>query len=448
MDINNQTLSKNPKYNKKKRKEREDSSSESERIPEQTPDVWPRFLVVSPVDEEKPLTKVSPFAIHKTIVSVAGQPVSDIKRQRSGELLIQVAKKSHANNLLTLSHILNIPVKVTPHKTLNSVKGVIREYDLLHCDEKEIFEELSEQGVTCVKRIAVKREGVLRNTVTVILTFGLSVLPSHVICGYLRVPVEQYIPNPLRCFKCQRFGHHINTCKKTKVCARCGKSDHDDRTCEASACCVNCKGGHSAFSKDCSEWKKEKAIQQVKTLNKVTFPEARKIVEASGSTRTFASVVTAGAINAGVKKVNMSCQTDLTWLHEDNPQSIPKVDAPQKQASSQTDGIVAATIKIIRNAQTVTEHPRAGRSVEIDEPRVHSDDQIVSGQSGRNMKNKFKYKRKEVKKKNEKPMLADSVPSKGGGADTEVFGRFGLSGFTGNLEDSDESSGMSVSSEK
>ncbi len=146
---------------------------------------------------------------------------------------------------------------MSPHVTLNTVKGVVREFDLLHTEEAEILRELSDQGVIHVRRIKVRREGELINTITLILTFGTPDLPTHIICGYLRVPVNPYIPNPLRCFKCQRFGHHRDTCKKDAICARCGQAGHtDDKACEAPARCVNCKGHHNAYSKECSEWKK------------------------------------------------------------------------------------------------------------------------------------------------------------------------------------------------
>ncbi|GFV77798.1 uncharacterized protein TNCV_4673921 [Trichonephila clavipes] len=42
----------------------------------------------------------------------------------------------------------NSPLIVTPHRTLNSCRGVISESDLLYASETEILEGLSDQGVT------------------------------------------------------------------------------------------------------------------------------------------------------------------------------------------------------------------------------------------------------------------------------------------------------------
>ncbi|GFX07142.1 hypothetical protein TNCV_4268941 [Trichonephila clavipes] len=38
-----------------------------------------------------------------------------------------------------------------------------------------------------------------------ILTFNNPNLPATVKAGYLNCKIRPYVPNPLRCFKCQRF---------------------------------------------------------------------------------------------------------------------------------------------------------------------------------------------------------------------------------------------------
>ena len=67
-----------------------------------------------------------------------------------------------------------------------------------------------------------------------------------------------YVPNPLRCFNCQKFGHAQNNCKGQKVCARCASRGHDTTDCSSQLKCANCDGDHAAFSKDCPSWQREK----------------------------------------------------------------------------------------------------------------------------------------------------------------------------------------------
>ena len=185
------------------------------------------------------------------------------------------------------------------------------------------MEELQPQlGVTAASIIHVRDGDSRRRTNTVILTFASPQPPKHITAGYLRVPVEPYIPNPLRCFNCQKYGHSSRACKSTALCMHCGESGHEAAHCKNQKKCVNCKGDHSASSRECPKWNLEKRVQQIKVERGISFPDARKAVlsEQSANTsskRTAASVVSsATTITSKVTKKNttsISIQTDLTW---------------------------------------------------------------------------------------------------------------------------------------
>ena len=85
----------------------------------------PRFLVIHSEEEGKDISSLSPFLIHKTIMSVAGEPKS-IKNLRSGDLLIQCAKEPHEKNLLKMKKFCDVKCTVTPHSSLNVSKGIVR----------------------------------------------------------------------------------------------------------------------------------------------------------------------------------------------------------------------------------------------------------------------------------------------------------------------------------
>ena len=296
---------------------------------------WPRFLVIGSSNDEA-LKKLSPFAIQKGLEGLAGEPKS-VKKLRSGSLLIECATESHSKNLLKSKLLCNISINVTPHTTLNSSKGVVRSRDLEGVSEEEICENLSSQGVSSVKRINVRRNNELVPTNTLILTFSTPTLPDSVKAGYLRIPVVPYIPNPLRCFKCQKFGHGQNTCRGRLTCARCGQFDHDGKTCQNEIACTNCSGKHFAYSRECSRWKMEKTVQQVKVERNLSFTEARKIVETSrpaATGKTYAAMVK-------VSTTSVAIQTDLTWSNgEEKYKKIADIKKTNKQiakaASKQT----------------------------------------------------------------------------------------------------------------
>ena len=121
--------------------------------------------------------------------------------------------------------------------TLNP-NGVVRSRDLEGISEEEICENLSPQGVTLVKRI------------TLILTFRTPTLSDSMKAGCLSIPVVAYIPNPLQCFKYQRFEYGQNICRGRLACARCDQFDqkiHESKTCQHCIACTSCDGKHFAY---------------------------------------------------------------------------------------------------------------------------------------------------------------------------------------------------------
>ena len=74
------------------------------------------------------------------------------------------------------------------------------------------------------------------------------------------VTVEQYIPNPLRCYKCQKYGHYEDNCKVREVCRKCGQQNpgHHTNDCQFPYKCANCGGDQPAYARSCESWRQEK----------------------------------------------------------------------------------------------------------------------------------------------------------------------------------------------
>jgi len=109
--------------------------------------MWPRFLIVQGKSKDSPLAKLNPFAIEKGLKDLAGTPTS-VKRLRSGDLIIEVSKRRHSENLLHSKMLANCPMQVVPHSSMNSKNGVIRCRDLADTSKEEILDNLSSQGIT------------------------------------------------------------------------------------------------------------------------------------------------------------------------------------------------------------------------------------------------------------------------------------------------------------
>ena len=140
--------------------------------------------------------------------------------------------------------------------------------------EDEIKQELQPQVIINVKRISIRYR-------LYVLTIKWQNIPKKISIGFLIKETRPYIPNPQRCFQCQKFGHTKNSCKGKAVCAGYGEEGHNLDDCQNDPKCVNCQGDHVAISRDCPKWKIEKDIVTLKYTEKISFADAHKRLQPS-----------------------------------------------------------------------------------------------------------------------------------------------------------------------
>ncbi|CAH2020374.1 unnamed protein product [Acanthoscelides obtectus] len=56
----------------------------------------------------------------------------------------------------------------------------------------------------------------------------------------------------------------------------CGQPNHPGEPCNEHKKCINCEGQHAADSRECPRMKEEVAIQRVRTLEKISYLEAKR----------------------------------------------------------------------------------------------------------------------------------------------------------------------------
>ncbi|XP_064461913.1 uncharacterized protein LOC135372152 [Ornithodoros turicata] len=280
------------------------------------PEPWfPKVLVIKSDNESKPLAKVSPFLVAKELEKLLGKSYN-AKKLSTGDLQVEVHTKQQSTALQAVKQVGDIKVTVTTHRTLNIVKGVISEDELLSCSEAEIEEGLKDQGVVCAKRIVMRRDGKEVQTKHVILSFQLHTLPSEIKAGYINCHIRPFIPNPRRCFKCQRFGHSSQMCRGQQVCPKCAGNDHPPESCSKEFHCVNCQGGHPTYSRSCPRWKDEKDILRIRTEQKLTYKAAKAQLDFQKK-GMFSEVVRRGVAPL---RVSVETQTPGPPLHTPQPE--------------------------------------------------------------------------------------------------------------------------------
>ena len=317
----------------------------------------PRYLVMKKVTGD--FSKDNPFFIAKTLKGMI--QFKNVKKIRDG-LLIETEKVIDSQKLLKVVNFGSFPVVVVPHSSLNYSKGVVSWKDLIDCPVELIKSELSSQNVVDVKRITVRRDEIIRNTASLILTFNTSNLPSTILAGYRVLRVRPYIPAPLRCFKCQKFGHVASRCDKEQVCV-CGKSLHEGSPCVQPLSCVNCSGDHSSRSKLCAVYQNEAAIQELKTREKISYFEARRKLAPQNLPRpnvSYSQAVTSAPVTV-TREINIEQLVEklLPALLTALAKSLPILEKPQEikkpVISSPKPKVISAPVKCNLQSPVCTE---------------------------------------------------------------------------------------------
>jgi len=136
-------------------------------------------------------------------------------------------------------------------------------------------------------------DGVLNPTTSVVLSFPIDfAIPVFINIGYLAFKPRLYIPRPLRCHRCQLFGHGVVNCKKASdLCPRCAEQ-HDYEYCpnkKEIPKCSNCGGAHSAGYSKCPTYTQAQVMTKVVVTNGMSYRDAVRqvrtapLVAATGS---------------------------------------------------------------------------------------------------------------------------------------------------------------------
>ena len=168
------------------------------------------------------------------------------------------------------------------------------------------------------------------------------------------MPVESYITPPLRCFKCQGFGHTSGRCQNKESCARCA-GDHNSRHCQTeSVWCVNYRGSHTARSTRCPVYLWASKVQDCKNARGCSWTQA---VELCGDCPFAFATPAATVYNQSnvTKPINPSegpkftfkvdeTTKDRTLIHTKNDQEVKiaqtQLVSPEVKAPRDSDNLV------------------------------------------------------------------------------------------------------------
>lgn len=255
----------------------------------------PRFLILKRTDPGKTMELENPFFIKKAMDAITTNV--QISRLKDGDLLLKTVDRQQAAKLLKQEKFGGtMNIKITEHPKLNLCSGTIFCRDLIKVSDELILSELKDQKVVKVDRMKKKLDnGQLIDTGVFILTFDLCHIPDSIDVGFYPCKVKQYIPSPLRCMNCLKYGHTKNRCTGPRTCANCGTPYHDNAPCPKPNSCLHCQGQHSALDRKCPRYLDEMEIQKISVTERLSLNDARKkrrqqVPEVPVFTSSFAQV--------------------------------------------------------------------------------------------------------------------------------------------------------------
>ena len=141
---------------------------------------FPRFIIIESLQDKK-LDQLSLFLIKK-IISSRSNPKT-VKKLQTGNLLVVVESKKHAENLLKMEKFHILKCCAYWHAKLSTSKGVVRSKELSLATPEEIETAFKKQGIKEYRRVTICRNDETIQTHTYILTFEKPSIPKEIRIG-------------------------------------------------------------------------------------------------------------------------------------------------------------------------------------------------------------------------------------------------------------------------
>lgn len=234
--------------------------------------------VILKFGQENEFRNVGLIALSKDLKKKLGD-IELAKVLRDGRLLIICTSEEQKKKALQLEHVCRVSVSERRVIGEKEVRGVITGIPL--DEDLEKFRQCLGGGVRAIKRLRRRVDGQSVESLSVLLEFDSAVLPEKVKVGCLSFPVREFVPPPLRCYKCQLYGHVAAVCRGKQRCPRCS-GDHRVEECGGNCDfkCCNCGEQHAVTYGGCEVRKKAVEIQKVKVASSISYAEAvRKVQE-------------------------------------------------------------------------------------------------------------------------------------------------------------------------
>ena len=216
-------------------------------------DSWSRFLVM------KTDRKITPPRLEYHLLKRCPTKEISFRLVKENEWLVETTTRQQSESLLSLTSIDGVQVQVTKHVNLNSIKGtvVLPTYDddnEEEIDKKMLLESLQMRysNVEDLDLYSIPNKKYPGSFLKIAkIKFQGQNLPSKIIVFGQNRELRPFVPSPLQCKNCSKYGHTAKKCQNQPVCAYCSSSEHETKWNCGQPRCINCGQDHHSRSKEC-----------------------------------------------------------------------------------------------------------------------------------------------------------------------------------------------------
>ena len=180
--------------------------------------------------EQADITQINSFRVFSDICELLSRKPEIAKINQSLRILCRSdsEKKIMMETRFLAGHRVEFSEPyVKPRNRLNALNRRI----IFNVEEDVPVEQITQELGIPATRIIRRVRGENIVTEQVILYFN-GTIPDIIYFGWRRYRVSVYIPDPIRCYHCQKFGHKANQCRSTVKCPICS-GRHSFANCDA-----------------------------------------------------------------------------------------------------------------------------------------------------------------------------------------------------------------------
>ena len=200
----------------------------------------------------------------------------------NNEWLVETTTKIQSEIYQSLNELDGIEVSVKKHNELNSIEGSVVLPQILNRDglpDENILKESLSKRYPNIQKIEVylipNKKNPDRQLRIAKIKFEGQTLPKDIKIKGQRRELRPYVPKPLQCKSCSKYGHSHKKCRNEEICAFCGSSNHSTKwNCEEPKC-ANCGQNHHARSKECVFYIYNTELKLLISRTNITVKEAK-----------------------------------------------------------------------------------------------------------------------------------------------------------------------------